>query len=365
MDVSLLSLYVIRCNGEYTVTFYQTNYTPEVLHHEWDEEYIRYGYILTDDADIFDYAKQASDGLSIVFEDNNTVIRVKHAFAKLPKRVHSHFNAIGFALTRSEVRKLNLISRNGFTETLPVRFDLKHSYFRGLHEALDNLPEAVVARIVPSKHSFARCSADVVNDTSVKYQRPPWPRLLDLDYGQLQTLSAVMQCSPEIPVLLAGPFGTGKTRLLARAAYEILKESRQHRVLICAHHQVSVDTFVEYFGQMKQNEAFPWFVKFVRVTPNEYHDSETKKKYREFYRTKHSVSNSFNYQLVVTTFGTAPSLVRKIKSHSVEGFFTHILIDEGAQSREPETLGPLCFAGENTKIIIAGDHYQVRAWRIC
>ena len=39
--------------------------------------------------------------------------------------------------------------------------------------------------------------------------------------------------------------------------------------------------------------------------------------------------------------------------------FTHILIDEGAQTREPETIAPLSMANCHTKIIIAGDNQQV------
>ena len=42
-----------------------------------------------------------------------------------------------------------------------------------------------------------------------------------------------------------------------------------------------------------------------------------------------------------------------------KGHFTHILLDEGAQSREPESIAPLCLADIDTKIIIVGDHKQV------
>ena len=42
-------------------------------------------------------------------------------------------------------------------------------------------------------------------------------------------------------------------------------------------------------------------------------------------------------------------------------YFTHILIDEGAQTREPETITPLIMANEDTHIVIAGDIQQVHA----
>ena len=34
-------------------------------------------------------------------------------------------------------------------------------------------------------------------------------------------------------------------------------------------------------------------------------------------------------------------------------------MDEGAQAREPEAVAPLCLATKNTKIVIAGDQFQV------
>ena len=44
--------------------------------------------------------------------------------------------------------------------------------------------------------------------------------------------------------------------------------------------------------------------------------------------------------------------------------FTHIFIDEAAQSLESETLIPLSVANEKTRIIFAGDHMQVPTFLI-
>ena len=73
------------------------------------------------------------------------------------------------------------------------------------------------------------------------------------------------------------------------------------------------------------------------------------------YIERSSYRNRSNF-LIVTTFLTAPLLANTIP----RGFFTHILLDEGAQTREPEAVAPLCMAGRNTKIVIAGDQNQVR-----
>lgn len=42
------------------------------------------------------------------------------------------------------------------------------------------------------------------------------------------------------------------------------------------------------------------------------------------------------------------------------GHFTHILLDEAAQAIECEAIMPLSLANERTRIVLAGDHMQVR-----
>ena len=67
------------------------------------------------------------------------------------------------------------------------------------------------------------------------------------------------------------------------------------------------------------------------------------------------ISNSSGNLVIATTFLTALSLRNLFRP----GFFTHILIDEGAQTREPEAIAPLSLASSGTKIVIAGDSCQV------
>ena len=58
--------------------------------------------------------------------------------------------------------------------------------------------------------------------------------------------------------------------------------------------------------------------------------------------------------LIITTCMTALQLAKIVP----RGFFTHILLDEGAQMREPEAIAALSMAGRNTKIVVAGDQNQ-------
>lgn len=42
--------------------------------------------------------------------------------------------------------------------------------------------------------------------------------------------------------------------------------------------------------------------------------------------------------------------------------FSHILLDEAAQAMESEAITPLMCAGEDTKLVLAGDHMQVKTF---
>ena len=61
-------------------------------------------------------------------------------------------------------------------------------------------------------------------------------------------------------------------------------------------------------------------------------------------------------QIVLVTLKSALYLTKLEAS----GLFTHIFVDEATQGLECEVLMPLLFAREKTRIIIAGDHMQVR-----
>ena len=161
------------------------------------------------------------------------------------------------------------------------------------------------------------------------------------------------------PVLIPGPFGSGKTRLLAVAAQEILRYSEENkedgRVLICCYQQDSADVFMNEYFLKEQGTLHD--VEVVRVTTKQ---RLTNLKVNTCFITVSDFKKSFHvYQskkhvIFVTTCGLALWM-----SDVAKNYFTHILIDEGAQTREPETITPLIMANKDTRIIIAGDTQQV------
>ena len=332
---------LFRCIGRYSVTVFQRGYFPSKLQYHGDEELVRYGFISSTDGDKLSYAKQASDG-SFIILDETTFIKTIHVYAYVPKEANS--NAIVFGLTNGEASKLVQkisLAKTRWSCDLMVHFELKHSYFQRLHIALNNIGPEMVEKIMPSEERFV----EKTESDSIWVPGKPLHKALQLDSYQQRALFTILNCSHEAPVLVTGPFGTGKTRLLARAAYEILKSRRYNRVLICAHHQASVDTFVNTLGDIFDCS------EMIRITPNKSYHSNVKDKYPDHFVPKSEVySHKYrSSRLIIATLGTL----------RIPGKFTHILLDEGAQTREPEIISPLRFAKENAKIILAGDHLQV------
>ncbi len=338
------------CDGVYDVHIYQSNHIPYGLSYENKEKYDRYGYIDSEDGDRLSHAKQASEGSFIMLQNGH--VHTRHVFAK-PKDVNS--SAIMFGLYKEDSQKLK---RCSFTYPTKIVFELKHSYFGRLHKALVRLPRHAVLRLNPTMDELSKPKLE---PSHYYHSKEPPHEDLQLDESQKKALHVILNATREFPILLAGPFGTGKTRLLARAAYDILKK-KNSRVLICAHHQTSADTFVEIFGKSIADFYEPWYEEVIRVLPEGSYHSSARRKYGDLFESIGDITEERleKCRLVITTLGTAPRLLFKIPRGKKYHFFTDILIDEGAQTREPETIGPLSLAGTYTKIVIAGDHCQVR-----
>ena len=236
-------------------------------------------------------------------------------------------------------------------QTVLVRFIAKHLYFKNLHISLDRISSKTVNRLFP----------DHLNPNQGRLPRIPYPKtkelFLDKEY-QLLALKKMMACDNSVPFLLTGPFGTGKTRVLATAAVTFLRNRHSNRVLVCTSHVQSADAYIDkYFGPMAESHALPCKVNPVRlVGENNKYNGNYEHLFKSSYN-KQDTNPIKNSRLIVTTFLTVSQLVfLKVRR------YTHILIDEGAQTREPQTIAPLAsgLVDDDTKIIIAGDHLQVR-----
>ena len=352
-----------RCDGDYTLVLHQDGLKKPPWIRE-TKDFSRFGYLEGMIGDKIAYATQASEAVILIFtksDDCTSTVKAKillESFHKADNRLYIAFDSYNATTLQKCLRIPDKQKKEHCRENVQIQFEIKHSYFKNLHRAIDKLSPAVIAKLLPEVDDF---------DDKFQLNRIPFPsyyKYLKLDRHQFKALQAAVFCNATAPTLIAGPFGTGKTRLLAVATYHFLEETTQMqpvRVLVCAHHQASADTFMDsYFGLMKTDPRHPWKVNLTRLTSGSYYRGSYE--YQRWYKTleqfekkcKHPSYNDHRL-LIITTFLTSLRLIDKYRS----GYFTHILLDEGAQSREPEAVAPLCLANEDTKVVIAGDHYQV------
>ena len=347
-----------RCNKEYDIIFCKVRSNRGNF-----DVYISYINAALSDSDPLAYAKQASISSTICISGNT--FKVNHIpDAVVPACLQANFNAIQFYHT-SEHRKCLGIQANGEERRFKgqVTFKPEEGYFARLHKAIDNLHEAALRKILPEDKRYQmKCAT-----TSFKVEWPPQlydednekKRQMELDSEQFNALKKILSSDPGLPLIILGPFGTGKTRLLARSAYNIVctdKGTCREKVLLVAHHQSSADTLAKHFIELGNP-----YIRVIRVCKVNENRKINGKGVNCIPVNEIPDGGNFldRYHVVVTTLGTSSSLLFKVKRHLKVGYFTHILIDEAAQTREPEAIIPLSFAGKETKLVLAGDHCQV------
>lgn len=226
-----------------------------------------------------------------------------------------------------------------------AHFEISHQYYHRLHKGIDCVIDEVLGKIIPmSPRELHHCRFSEVQfnkQDERKYQ-------LDRRY-QVKALNQMFSCNPSIPYLLLGPFGTGKTYLLAAAVSKLIETGgNQVQVLVCTHLNRGADGL--YKGlQEKMKHVNRHAARVVVSSEGSW--------LRQNAAVIYPDETVLNFTVLVTTFGVALSLVDFVESGNL--IFSHILIDEGAQCPEPEVLGALVLASTETRIIIVGDNKQV------
>uniref|UniRef100_A0A4W4EC74 Probable helicase with zinc finger domain n=1 Tax=Electrophorus electricus TaxID=8005 RepID=A0A4W4EC74_ELEEL len=164
------------------------------------------------------------------------------------------------------------------------------------------------------------------------------------------------------PVLIIGPYGTGKTFTLAQAVKHILKQP-DTRVLICTHSNSAADLYIKDYLHPYVEAGNP-HAKPLRV----YFRNRWVKTVHPVVQQYCLISGAYltfqmptrqdieRHRVVVVTLSTSQYLCQLDLD---PGLFTHILLDEAAQAMECETIMPLALATKSTRIVLAGDHMQL------
>ena len=242
-----------------------------------------------------------------------------------------------------------------------VKFDLKHHYFYNLKNFVNALSNNTILRLLPM--SFAEYNNKAIDEC---YE------VLNLhccSEDQYSALVKVVSCPDGCPpILVTGPFGTGKTRILALAAHYFLQNiTAPTSILVCTQQHSSADAFLEY--ALNLCIPMPEKIYIARVRDGNRTMRRDKGAYDQRYlRTHPEFEDDFIRNpptlkcpyLIVTTCQGA----HKLKKGILRDFhFTHIFVDEVGNMREAEAVAPLCLANNATKIVLAGDKEQVSCHR--
>ena len=311
------------------------------------------------------YATQSSEGLFFVEHDKDGNDSTDICKAQI---LSCNFSTIEKHLYISLRKKdaINLKQHFDFSHpcVCQIEFEVKHGFFDTLHKAVVNLPMCIIQKLMPDP-----CKFSALGDyTTITDQDSHVQKAFHLSQGaQSSALNAILSASHRAPpVLISGPFGSGKTRIIARATYELMRRAQKtgktSRILICAHHSASIQTYInDYFGNLNPDDLQN--TKIIRITRGTFQKNSP---FNSFFlnlsdfRKGISEGQYLNERclVVITTYMTSLQLFSIIKED--DWCFTHVFLDEAAQVREPEAIASLCLAGKDTKIVVAGDSKQVK-----
>ncbi|XP_038049673.1 helicase with zinc finger domain 2-like [Patiria miniata] len=161
------------------------------------------------------------------------------------------------------------------------------------------------------------------------------------------------------PLLLCGPFGTGKTHTMSTAVRRTLKERPDSKILICTHSNSAADLYItEHLHKLVEAKEIKQMTRVYARNRHIKTIGDIVLKYTKVANCKvqtPTVKEIKASSVVITTLTTSYSL----QSSELYGHFTHILIDEAGQALETEVLQPLTFATGSTCVVLAGDHLQM------
>ncbi|KAM4625518.1 3'-5' exoribonuclease HELZ2-like [Polymixia lowei] len=244
-----------------------------------------------------------------------------------------------------------LTLKSNDTHQMEVQFQMDRLLFCKMHKAVDLLPDT--KRVLPD---FKDCGVPA-NDTRYHELNAKQQSAIDFIVGDSDVGEDVA------PLLIYGPFGTGKTFTLATAAKELTKKP-ENRVLICTYTNSSADLYVKDYFHSFISQGHRG-IRPIRIKANKHTSLQATDQITLRYCLLSEDRQNFlpptkadltSKNIVIAT----TSMARRFHDLKLpNGYFTHILIDEASQMLECEALIPLALAGPNTRVVLAGDHMQM------
>ena len=163
-------------------------------------------------------------------------------------------------LSKECVHKLNLVANMDLH--VQVQFLLNRLPFCEWHKTVDSLPDIGLVFLNKVHMDMKESSfIDLLSRNAINF------RFSLLNAEQKRAL-AVITVSTKIsmpPILLLGPFGTGKTFTIAQALRFLLTKNSDYKILLCTHSNSAADLYVkEFFDIWYKSEKNPR-LKPVRI----------------------------------------------------------------------------------------------------
>ena len=275
----------------------------------------------------------------------------------LVEEIRDDFVRLNWAGNRDLMKKLSdMSSQQELNGDFQLRFDRSH--YLNLHSAIDRLPTNVLqSHANPDFRSVSLKDASAIS-RAIKDLSDMDPKIWNNE-RQRYAIGLVFckTAGSSVHRIINGPFGSGKTFLLAEAVRLLVKKNKRAKVLICTQSNPAADLYVRHLMNERTINRLMRICYTYRdrrsvdrdVLPHFLQGEDG------FFRMpSESELQGPTPLVVVTTLMTSAKLVL------LPGNFTHIIVDEAAQATEPETIAPLALAGKNTVLVLAGDTYQVR-----
>ncbi|PIK57866.1 putative helicase with zinc finger domain 2 [Apostichopus japonicus] len=250
-----------------------------------------------------------------------------------------------------------------------VQFQLERIPFCEMHFGVDNLTEMKL--IFPPPNMVPRFPGKEERREECTEMNPHQANVSKYIIGAGKSLPFVPG-----PTLIIGPFGTGKTQTLALTIIKLLDQSPNNKILVCTHSNSAADWLITYYLHpflIRKKEEQSWYNRKLlrvyatikspdsvnKVITDNYAIFEEGVVPRTFRKPTHQ--DVIGCNIVIATLATSIHLVALQEGHkTVKGYFEYIIIDEAGQALETEAIIPLGLAIENTVVVLAGDHIQMR-----
>ncbi|XP_066521197.1 3'-5' exoribonuclease HELZ2 [Hoplias malabaricus] len=237
------------------------------------------------------------------------------------------------------------------TVEMEFQFQLDRIWFCEMHKAVDILPD--LTRVLPE---LSDNNIPVSNNTSSSELNEKQQAAMDFILGLSEHKSNAA------PLLIYGPFGTGKTFTLAKITLALAMNPR-NKILICTHTNSSADLYVkDHFHISVMTAKHP--TRPLRIKAKEINLRTTESITLQYC---HLSKDGFSFEFpdrervdaarIIITTTTMARLFHDMQLPS--NYFSHIFIDEASQMLECEALMALGLAGEKTRVVLAGDHMQM------